>query len=118
MAGEDLQTGGAAVNLPKAAQEAVAQLHAGMTRGEVERGFEMDGGLIFVPMFRYYVRDIRVGDQVVMVQRTFQPIGMPDVVFKDERQRIDWIRTHDSGWDAKDILRSIGSVSLSGAAID
>lgn len=107
--------------LPKVAQEQIAKLHPGMTRGEVERHFEMDGGLFWPPTFRYYVRNVRVDDRVVMLQLTFQPAEMPDDVFRDEKRRGEWLRAHSKylGLDSpKDILRNIGSVSLSGAAID
>lgn len=92
-----------------------------MTRGEVERRFEMDGGLFFPPTFRYYVRGIIVNSKVVMVDLTFQPIGMPDDVFKDVKLRGVWLRAHSDyqGLDSpKDILRHVGSPYLSGAAID
>ncbi|MEZ0258367.1 MAG: hypothetical protein ACAI37_24020 [Chthoniobacter sp.] len=121
LAGDEPQVGSVTASLPKVAQEQIAKLHPGMTRGEVGLHFEMDGGLFWPPTFRYYVRHIVVDGKLVMVELTFQPAGMPDDVFKDAQRRAEWIRTHAeyTSWDSpKDILRSVGSVSLSGGAID
>jgi len=81
----------------------------------------MDGGLIFQPTFRYYVRDVIVSSKLVMVDLIFQPDGMSDAVFKDAKLRGEWFRVHPKyiGMDSpKDILRDIGSAYLSGGAID
>lgn len=107
-------------SLPKSAQQKLAWLHVGMTRKEVESLFPQDGGLCYPLTPRYYLPDIVVDSQVIMLELSFQPENMPDAIYNDEKLRILWVLKHQdySGNDAHDILRAIGAPYLSGRHID
>jgi hypothetical protein len=110
--------------LPEDAQVVLKSLKAGMTRQEVVRHFEADGGLIFPSGERFYLRGVSIPGQpnlVVMVEISFQPSAMDEATFADADRRREWYRHHDK-WgfsgSPKDTVRSVGSPYASGIHID
>ena len=108
-------------SLPKRVRESIASLRSGMTRAQVEKYFERDGGLQGATEQRYYIRDVVVGRKLVMVELTFRLAGIPERVYANPKLSAEWWRTHK--WSTmnitdRDILRGISKPFLSSLAID
>ena len=106
-------------SLPKPARERIALLRAGMTRAQVEKDFERDGGLSTASNQRYYIRRVLVAEKYVMVELSFQPADIPDSVFADPKRAAEWWRKHKwAGNSDRDMVRGISKPFLSKGAID
>ena len=106
-------------SLAKPVSDRVALLRPGMTRAQVEKHFEQDGGLSTAENQRYHVSRTFIGEKVVMVELSFQPAGIPDAVYADPKLTIEWWSTHKwEGSSDRDILRGISKPFLSRVALD
>ena len=106
-------------SLAKPVRDRIASLRPGMTRAQVEKHFEQDGGLSTAEHQRYYVSRTLIGEKVVMVELSFQPAGIPDAVYADPKLATEWWSTHK--WDGttdRDVLRGISKPFLSRVAWD
>src|SRR6266446_3933950 len=101
-------------SLPKPVRERVASLRAGMTRAQIEKHFEQDGGLSTATHQRYYIRHVFVAKKLVMVELFFQAAGIPDTVYADPKLATEWWSKHEwTGNSSRDILRGISKPFLS-----
>jgi hypothetical protein len=91
-----------------------------MTREEVEKQFQQEGGLSTEFEQRYFLRDLPVGEKVVMVELTFQPADMPDATYADRKLARNWLDLHEPAWSARkrDLLRGISEPFVATPATD
>ena len=106
-------------SLAKPVRERLASLREGMTRAQIEKHFEQDGGLSTASNQRYYIRHVLVAEKLVMVELSFQPAGIPNSVYADPKLEAEWWSKHEwAGNSERDILRGISKPFLSKGAID
>jgi len=111
-------------------QKALQKLHVGMTRKQVEQSFSLDGGLQSDTISRYFIKDLQVGGQVVMLCVVFRPSYMDQKTFADLEKRYA-ASQHPSlkhlkaiqkaaiyPFDPDDVVVGFGKPYLSGLSID
>ena len=104
-------------SLTKPVRDRIASLRSGMTRAQVEKHFEQNGGLSTAEHQQYFVSRTIIGEKVVMVELSFQPAGIPDAVYADAKLATKWWSTHKwEGNTDRDILRGISKPFLSRVA--
>ena len=108
-------------NIPEAAREVLSKVKVGMTRGEVKKLLEPNGGIYSRLTRHHFVPNVMVDKRRVMVALRFQPATMPDMVYEDPVKRHGWMRAFEEEADADnplDVVREIGVPYLSYVAID
>lgn len=101
-----------AATLPKWIRERLAEVHAGITRRDVGKLLDTDGG--FVNSFsgcRFFVSMYTLSGKVVMVDVDYQPEAMPDETYADQKLRFEWLRAHRRE-AADDVVRFVGNPYL------